>query len=500
MHAWRGLRLTRAGRIATSTRPKQRLFLTLAASAQRKNCMYRRHGQKLGLVFLACDLLVTAGTWFVAYYVRYMLWPAPYGVPNPFSVATGLPMVLLLAAAAYRSSGLYEVHRLRELPREVSVVCQASGLLFLLDITVTFYRRAPYDSRLGMTVFLVLNALALTAARRVLWQVLKILRSRGLNYGRAVIVGTGRTGRMVSETISANSWTGLEAVGFVDEPARHEPLLLPRLGTVDQLGTIVQRHQIDHVFIALPLARYGQLPQVYEALEDLLVEVQLVPDLPNLAGMRVRNLEIDGVSFLSLRGNPHYGWGSLAKRSTDLVLGTAALVLLSPVMLLLAALIKATSPGPVLYRQKRTGLGERSFDMLKFRSMHVDAEQATGPVWARPGDERCTALGRFMRRWSLDELPQLFNVLAGDMSLVGPRPERGFFIEKLRRQIPNYSQRHQVKAGITGWAQVNGWRGNTSPRRRLECDLYYISHWSLWLDFKILLLTIWRGFRHQNAY
>ncbi|HEX4149142.1 MAG TPA: undecaprenyl-phosphate glucose phosphotransferase [Pirellulales bacterium] len=462
--------------------------------------MYRRHGQKLGLVFLACDLLVTAGIWFVAYFVRYALLPAPYGVPNSVSVATGLPMALLMAAAAYRLCGLYEVHRLRELPRELSVVCHASGLLFLLDITATFYRRDPYDSRLGMAVFLALNALALTAARRLLWQALKLLRKRGLNYGRAVIVGAGRTGRMVSETIRANSWTGLEAVGFVDQPARHEPLVLPRLGTIDQLGEIVVRHQADHVFIALPLARYGQLPEVYQALEGLLVEVQLVPDLPNLAGMRVRNLEIDGVSFLSLRGNPHYGWGSIAKRSTDLVLGAAALVLAAPLMLALAALIKLTSPGPVLYRQKRTGLGERTFNMLKFRSMRADAEQATGPIWAHRGDQRCTPLGRCMRRWSLDELPQLFNVLAGDMSLVGPRPERGFFIEKLRRQIPTYAQRHQVKAGITGWAQVNGWRGNTSPRRRLECDLYYISHWSLWLDFKILLLTLWRGFRHTNAY
>jgi putative colanic acid biosynthesis UDP-glucose lipid carrier transferase len=169
-------------------------------------------------------------------------------------------------------------------------------------------------------------------------------------------------------------------------------------------------------------------------------------------------------------------------------------------MVLLAALVKLTSPGPVFYSKTRTGLGGHTFSMLKFRSMRLDAETATGPVWAVRGDDRCTPLGRFMRRWSLDELPQLFNVLAGDMSLVGPRPERGVFIEKFRQQLPTYTQRHQVKAGITGWAQVNGWRGNTSLRRRLECDLYYICNWSLWLDLKILAMTLYRGFRHRNAY
>jgi putative colanic acid biosynthesis UDP-glucose lipid carrier transferase len=184
----------------------------------------------------------------------------------------------------------------------------------------------------------------------------------------------------------------------------------------------------------------------------------------------------------------------------DLVLGTAALALLWPLMAGLALAIKLTSPGPVFYRQSRTGLGGRSFDMLKFRSMRADAEGQTGPVWAARNDQRCTFLGGFMRRWSLDELPQLFNVLAGDMSLVGPRPERGVFVEEFRRQIPNYAQRHQVKSGITGWAQVNGWRGNTSLRHRVQCDLYYISNWSLWLDLKILVMTLWCGVRHRNAY
>jgi Undecaprenyl-phosphate glucose phosphotransferase len=462
--------------------------------------MYRRHGQKLSLVFLGCDLAITMLVWFAAYFLRYAVWPSPKGIPDFYLVVQGLPTVLLLAALAYHYAGLYEIHRLRQLPRELGVVCMASGLLFLLAITVAFYRRDLYESRLALALFLALNAVSLAVARRMLWRMLRYLRGRGLNYGRAAIVGCGRMGRIVADLIEANRWTGLEAVGFIDLADKPRPARLPRIGSIEQLPDIVARHEIDHVFIALPLSRYGELPQVYRALEGLLVEVQLVPDVPQLAGMRVRTLEIDEVAFLSLRQNPHAGWHRLAKRGMDLALGAAAVVLLSPLMLLLAALVKLTSPGPVFYRQARTGLAGHSFSMLKFRSMRVDAEGASGPVWAVRGDDRCTPLGRFMRRWSLDELPQLFNVLAGDMSLVGPRPERGVFIEKFRQQLPTYAQRHQVKAGITGWAQVNGWRGNTSLRRRLECDLYYISNWSLWLDLKILGMTLYCGFRHRNAY
>jgi exopolysaccharide biosynthesis polyprenyl glycosylphosphotransferase len=215
--------------------------------------------------------------------------------------------------------------------------------------------------------------------------------------------------------------------------------------------------------------------------------------------MRARTLEIDELTFLSLRGNPHHGWYRLAKRSMDVALGGMALVIFAPLMLVLATLIKLTSRGPILLGQPRTGMGGRSFSMLKFRSMRADAEHATGAVWAVRNDPRCTPLGRFMRRYNLDELPQLLNVLVGHMSLVGPRPERNVFVESFRRRLPTYTQRHRVKAGMTGWAQVNGWRGNTSFRRRLEYDLFYITNWSLWLDLKILGLTLWQSLRPPGA-
>ena len=460
--------------------------------------MYRRHGDKLAVVFLLGDLAVTAGVWVGAYLLRFAVWPSPDGVPDFHLVLRAVPIVLVLAGISYRLCGLYEVHRLKQLPRELGVVCKASGLLFLLAITVAFYRRDLYESRLALALFLGLNAVGLAVVRRIVWRAVKFFRGRGLNRGRAVIVGAGRTGRLVARTIRDNAWTGLEAVGFVDAEGKSEPMILPRLGQIDRIEQIVAEHDVDHVFVALPLSRYGELPEVYRVLSKVLVEVQLVPDVPNVAGMKLRMREIDHVSFLGLRQNPHYGWPRVAKRTMDLAVGGLTLAMLAPLMAALAVGVKLSGRGPIFYRQQRMGLRGRTFGMLKFRSMRVGAEQGTGPVWAERDDRRCTPLGRFMRRWSLDELPQLFNVIAGHMSLVGPRPERGVFVEKFRRQIPDYAQRHQVKAGMTGWAQVHGWRGSTSLRRRIQCDLWYISHWSLWLDVKILAMTLFGGLRSKG--
>lgn len=451
---------------------------------------------------MACDLGVTASVWVGAYALRFTLLPSPRGIPDLPLVLQALPLVLLVAALAYQMAGLYEIHRLCQLPREIGVICKATGLLFLLAITVAFYRRDLYESRLALAMFPALNVAMLILSRRLLWHGVKWARGKGLNHGRAVIVGVGRTGRLVEQTIQNNHWTGLETVGFVDDP-QFVPKgfqVAPYLGPIDQLQRIVTEHEVDHVFVALSLDRYGALNQVTRALEHVLVEVQLVPDVPNLAGMKLRMMEIDNLGFLSLRENPHAGWARVAKRATDLVLGSVALLLLSPLMFGLALAVKLTSPGPIFYRQTRNGLGRKPFSMLKFRTMRHDAEIVTGPTWAIRNDQRCTPLGRFMRRWSLDELPQLFNVLTGQMSLVGPRPERGVFVEKFCSQIPGYDQRHRVKAGITGWAQIQGWRGNTSLRHRVQCDLYYITNWSFGLDLKILAMTVWRGFHHRNAY
>jgi Undecaprenyl-phosphate glucose phosphotransferase len=230
------------------------------------------------------------------------------------------------------------------------------------------------------------------------------------------------------------------------------------------------------------------------------VDVRLVADVPNMAGVSLTTTFFEGMPIVGLRESPHFGVNVVIKRVMDIVLAALALIVLSPIMLAIALAVKLTSKGPIFYRQERCGLNGEPFQMLKFRSMRVDAESETGPVWAGKHDERKTPIGAFLRKTSLDELPQFINVLKGDMSIVGPRPERPVFIEKFKKTIPNYMARHAVKCGITGWAQVHGWRGNTSLRKRIQYDLHYIIHWTPWLDLKIMLLTVWNGLVHRNAY
>jgi Undecaprenyl-phosphate glucose phosphotransferase len=275
---------------------------------------------------------------------------------------------------------------------------------------------------------------------------------------------------------------------------------LPVLGGLTEIEAVVARERVAYVFVALPLERYAAVQPIMRQLADLPVDVRLVPDVPNLAAMTLSSSELAGLPIIGLRRNPHDGLARLVKRSLDVFIASAGLVVLSPLFAFVAALIKLTSRGPVFYWQERASLGGEPFQMLKFRTMRVDAERATGPVWAVPGDARRTPLGRFLRSTSLDELPQLWNVLRGEMSIVGPRPERPVFIERFRHTVPHYMLRHAVKAGITGWAQIHGWRGNTSMRKRIQYDLHYIAHWTPWLDLRIMFLTLVRGMIGRNAY
>jgi Undecaprenyl-phosphate glucose phosphotransferase len=248
------------------------------------------------------------------------------------------------------------------------------------------------------------------------------------------------------------------------------------------------------------MSRYHDARRVFDTLSQELVEVRLVADVPELAGLSLTTTNLDGLPVIGLRESPHFGLNVVVKRGMDFLLSLIGLLLLSPLLLLIAALVKVTSAGPIFYRQERCGLNGKTFPMLKFRSMRVDAEHQTGAVWTSKDDPRRTRFGTFLRKTSLDELPQLINVLRGDMSLVGPRPERPVFIQKFRQTIPNYMARHCVKSGITGWAQVHGWRGNTSLRKRVQYDLYYITHWTPWLDLRILWMTVFHGLFHRNAY
>jgi Undecaprenyl-phosphate glucose phosphotransferase len=465
--------------------------------------MLKHRSQILCVWFLAWDMVLTAVAWVGAYYLRVesgwipLFFKTP---PDPILCWRNLPLVLVLAAVAYHLTGQYAIHRLRRFREEVVCVVKGTVLLSLLVMATTFYLHDPYESRITMVLFTVSLAGLILTARRVTWEAVRYLRSQGYNQTHAVIVGTGRVARKTARVFRRVSWLGFKVIGFVEDEPNHWAGDLHIIGATAELPAIIDKYRISHVFICLPMSRYDDARRVFDRLSQSLVEVHLVADVPNLAGLSLTTTTVDGLPVIGLRESPHFGLNIVVKRAMDMALSLVALTLLSPVLALLAVLVKLTSPGPVFYRQERCGLNGKSFYMLKFRSMRSDAEQQTGAVWTTKDDPRRTRFGTFLRSTSLDELPQLFNVLKGDMSLVGPRPERPVFIKRFSQTIPNYMARHRVKAGITGWAQVHGWRGNTSLRKRIQYDLYYITHWTPWLDLRILWMTILHGIVNRNAY
>jgi Undecaprenyl-phosphate glucose phosphotransferase len=466
--------------------------------------MIKRSSQVLVAWFLVADLVLTGAAWLGAYYLRFDSgWiPIPHDMQLPefYQCWRLLPLVLLSAALAFHLTGQYAIHRLRRLREELVGIVQGTVLLSLLVMSTSFYLHDRYESRGTMILFSALTAVSIVGARRLSWAMIRALRRAGYNQTSAVIVGTGRVARKTARALRHASWMGIRVIGFVEDQPTSWTGDLDILGTTSDLPQLIRKYHIEHVFISLPMSRYHDARRVFDTLSQTLVEVRLVVDVPNLAGLSLTTGNLDGLPVIGLRESPHFGLNVVVKRSMDIVLSLLAIIALSPLMLLIAALVRLTSPGPIFYRQQRCGLNGRTFDMLKFRSMRADAEQQTGAVWTAKDDPRRTRLGTFLRKTNLDELPQLINVLLGDMSLVGPRPERPVFIQQFARTIPNYMARHCVKAGITGWAQVHGWRGNTSLRKRIQYDLYYITHWTPWLDLRILWMTLLHGPFHRNAY
>jgi Undecaprenyl-phosphate glucose phosphotransferase len=301
---------------------------------------------------------------------------------------------------------------------------------------------------------------------------------------------------MVADRVLQHREFGFQVVGFVDDRAGGDHIGyrgLPLLGTLAEVGDIAQRERIDHLYVALPLEEHTKLLDLVEITSRECIDVKVVPDLLQFITLRARLEDLDGLPIININDVPLQGFNAWLKRVIDIVLSAGALLVMGIPLAIIAALVKWTSSGQVFYTQERMGLDGKAFTVYKFRSMYEGAEERTGPIWAREDDPRATPVGRWLRRLDLDELPQFWNVLKGDMSIVGPRPERPFFVEQFKHRIPQYMLRHKVKAGITGWAQVNGWRGNTSLEKRIEYDLYYIENWSVTLDLKIMWLTVFRG-------
>jgi Undecaprenyl-phosphate glucose phosphotransferase len=463
--------------------------------------MIKRRSQTLAAWICICDVLTVGAAWVWAYYLRFSgLFPI-YRDQPPFEwCREDLPLVMALAAIAFWLTKNYEIHRLRRLREDLWTTLKGVPLLVLLITGAAFFMQDEYVSRMAMALFAALTFVAVLVSRRLTWWAVHQVRRRGYNPSFSVIVGTGRTARKTAAALQSATWMGFRNVGFIEDNPTRWSSDLDILGATADLPVLIQKYKVDHVFIALPMSRFDEARRVFDVLSQEVVDVRMVADVPNLAGVSLTTTFFEGMPIIGLRESPHYGVNIVVKRAMDFVLATIALIVLSPVMLIIAIVVKLTSRGPVFYKQERCGLNGRSFHMLKFRSMPVDSEAKSGPVWAKKGDNRTTRIGAFLRKTSLDELPQFINVLKGDMSIVGPRPERPVFIEKFKKTIPSYMARHAVKCGITGWAQVNGWRGNTSLRKRIQYDLYYIVHWNPLFDLRIMWMTVWNGLVHRNAY
>ncbi len=451
------------------------------------------------------DVVMTSVSWLLAYYVRFQtnLIPITKGVPSFEIYWTLITPILVLWLMIFHVCGLYRPRRGGSQADVFVSIFQAVTFGTVMLITFNFFYPQHSYSRLVFLYFWGINIFAVGISRSLLADLVAYARSKGYNLRHILIAGAGNLGQELARRAHTYTELGLNVIGFVDDDSKKCGKVIegtPVLGTLDHIQQIIQEKGVQQLFIALPMTAHERVLDILSSVGQECVDVKFIPDLMQYMSLRVGVEELDGIPIVNLRETPIQGWNSVIKRGFDILFSIFFLILSAPVMALLAFLIKLSSPGPILYKQKRMGLDGHLFFMYKFRSMRVGAEKNSGAVWAKKRDSRRTKLGAFMRCTSLDELPQFVNVLKGDMSLVGPRPERPPFVQKFRENIPKYMLRHKVKSGLTGWAQINGWRGNTSIEKRIEYDLYYIQNWSVTFDLKILIMTIWKGMISKQAY
>jgi Undecaprenyl-phosphate glucose phosphotransferase len=467
--------------------------------------MLKKHGQLFLSALFISDSLAIFSSWLLAYVIRFKLQliPVTQGVPPLEWYVFALLPIWIVFWTNIKIFGLYQPLRGKPGSSEIFLIIKVTSFSVLILSAVTFFFRDFSYSRIVMVYFWGIATFLIIVSHWLVRKFIVLVRGKGWNLQRVLVVGAGELGQTVVEKINLHPEIGFQVVGFL---TRHSGKIgksfqeIKVLGEYQDVSKVIHEYKVDQIFIALPLQASDRLEQILDNLGEETVDIKVIPDLLQYMNIHSGVEELDGLPIVNLAESPLYGWNVVIKRTSDVILSSFAIIITAPLMLLIALLVKAKSRGPVFYRQERVGLDRRVFSMYKFRSMKPEAENSTGPVWAKENDERRTGVGEFLRKTSLDELPQLFNVLRGDMSLVGPRPERSVFIEDFKQSIPHYMLRLKMKAGLTGWAQVNGWRGNTSLEKRIECDLFYIKNWSLLFDLKILIMTLWKGFINRHAY
>ena len=468
--------------------------------------MLKKHAQFFKSIFFISDLFIISLAWILSYFLRFyttLIRPPLLGTPPLLIHIQFIIPLCILWGLVSNQIHLYRPRRIYRFYKEFFDVLKCFVITFIILIAIIYFFQRFEFSRLAFFYFWVLGIFGLLSVRFLTRRTLRVLRKKGYNQRFALIAGTGELGQQVLRKIGFYPELGIQVIGFLTrrvEEVGKKIKNIPVLGVYDDLDDILEKNKIDIFFVAISVSEYDCFENLINKVQGNLSEIKVIPASYEFLSLRGGMDELGDLPIVSLQGSPLYGWDSVFKRIFDLTLGTLILVVTSPLMGMISLFIKWTSKGPVLYRQERVEMDGHPFQMLKFRTMHMDAERETGPVWAKENDPRRTRVGAFLRKTSLDELPQLFNVLIGEMSLVGPRPERPHFVEEFKNKIPSYMLRHKIKAGMTGWAQINGWRGNTSIEKRIEHDLHYIQNWSIWFDLRILLMTLWKGLFNQSAY
>lgn len=452
------------------------------------------------------DALVIAFSYWLSWVVKFRLPFFGKVEKGALPFATYMQLLILIVPCyliLYYGCSLYTPKRVQGRRLEFANIAKANLLGFLSITLVLYMVKEMHISRTMLGIFLVINSFLELLERNAIRYVLRKMRKKGYNQKHILLVGYSRAAEEYIDRIIENPQWGYTVRGILDDHVEAGTIYrgIKVVGRIANLPVILPENKLDEIAITLGLNEYFRLEEIAALCEKSGVHTKFIPDYHNIIPTKPYTEDLLGLPVVNIRYVPLSNtFNAMVKRLMDVVGSLCCIILFSPIMLAACLGIKLTSPGPLIYRQVRVGLHNRSFEMYKFRSMEVQPEAEETKAWTVKNDPRVTGIGKFMRKTSIDELPQLFNVLKGDMSLVGPRPERPFFVEKFREEIPRYMVKHQVRPGMTGWAQVNGYRGDTSIRKRIDCDLYYIENWTLGLDIKILFLTVFRGFVNKNAY
>lgn len=451
------------------------------------------------------DACIVAMSYVLAWYIRFK--SGLFELDGWFLSLQEYTKVLIFVVPGYLVLyyifQLYTPKRVQGRRLEIWHITQANTIGLMAFILVLYLVKEQNFSRSMLFVFFWVNIILEAIVRNIIRYLLKEIRSKGLNQKQILLIGYSRAAEEYIDRVIMNPSWGYQIRGILaDNVSRGtEYKGIKVLGRIDNLMVVLPENRLDEIAITLGLTEYEKLGRIVAMCEKSGIHTKFIPDYNNIIPTKPYTEDLLGLPVINIRHVPlNNRLNAFMKRCVDLFGAVVAIILFSPIMVVCAVIIKATSPGPLIFKQERIGMRNRPFYMYKFRSMVVQEEQEEKKGWTTQNDPRVTPIGKFIRRTSIDEMPQLFNVLKGDMSLVGPRPERPQFVEKFKEEIPRYMVKHQVRPGLTGWAQVNGYRGDTSILKRIEHDLYYIENWTLGFDFKILFLTFFKGFINKNAY